>query len=241
MHFTGKERDSESGLDYFGARYFSADQGRFTTPDWSETPQPVPYADLKDPQTLNLYTYVRNNPLSRTDPDGHCCWDELVSAYNYVKSVAYVKLEGGRGLEANVRVGPARIELGGKNTTEVKYASPESTKSQVGEIGVKMEVGPAKLGLAYESEKRLATNDTMAPADEKTESQVVLVYDVGEHGKGSGWDIGIGVGAYALIGGGIEIGVNGQKIANDLINLVAPSAPPPPAPPPPPPPKDKEL
>jgi len=74
--FTGKERDSESGLDYFGARYYSGAQGRFTSPDWSATPQPVPYADLTDPQTLNLYTYVRNNPLSRTDPDGHCCFFE---------------------------------------------------------------------------------------------------------------------------------------------------------------------
>ena len=53
--FTGKERDSETGLDYFGARYFSAAQGRWTSPDWSAVPQPVPYADLSDPQTLNLY------------------------------------------------------------------------------------------------------------------------------------------------------------------------------------------
>jgi RHS repeat-associated protein len=60
------------GLDYFGARYFSSAQGRFTSPDWSEKPQPIPYADLKDPQTLNLYAYVRNNPLSRRDFDGHC-------------------------------------------------------------------------------------------------------------------------------------------------------------------------
>ncbi len=75
--FTGQYRDTEtkssampSGLDFFGARYFSGAQGRFTTPDWSERPEPVPYADLSDPQTLNLYGYVRNNPLSRTDPDG---------------------------------------------------------------------------------------------------------------------------------------------------------------------------
>jgi RHS repeat-associated protein len=69
--FTGKERDAETGLDYFGARYFSSSQGRFTTPDWSTMPQPVPYANLDDPQTLNLYAYVRNNPLSRRDLDGH--------------------------------------------------------------------------------------------------------------------------------------------------------------------------
>jgi RHS repeat-associated protein len=71
--FTGKERDYETGLDldYFGARYYSGAQGRFTTADWSATPQPVPYAKFDDPQTLNLYAYVRNNPLSRVDLDGH--------------------------------------------------------------------------------------------------------------------------------------------------------------------------
>jgi len=76
--FTGKERDTEtagsatpSGLDYFGARYYSGAQGRFTSPDWSSIPQPVPYADLSNPQSLNLYAYVGNNPLGRIDPDGH--------------------------------------------------------------------------------------------------------------------------------------------------------------------------
>ncbi|MGO9735796.1 RHS repeat-associated core domain-containing protein [Mycobacterium sp.] len=68
---TGKERDAETGLDYFGARYFSSAQGRFTSPDWSAVPEPIPYGDLSDPQTLNLYSYVRNNPLSRADLDGH--------------------------------------------------------------------------------------------------------------------------------------------------------------------------
>jgi RHS repeat-associated protein len=69
--FTGKERDSESGLDYFGARYYGSALGRFTSPDWAANPQGVPYANLEDPQTLNLYGYVRNNPLSKPDPDGH--------------------------------------------------------------------------------------------------------------------------------------------------------------------------
>ncbi len=65
--FTGKERDSESGNDYFEARYYSSVMGRFLSPDWSAKEEPVPYAKLDDPQSLNLYAYVRNNPLSRTD------------------------------------------------------------------------------------------------------------------------------------------------------------------------------
>jgi len=70
-HFTGKERDAESGNDYFGARYYSSAMGRFMSPDWNEDPIPLPYAQLDDPQTLNLYAYVNNNPLSHRDQDGH--------------------------------------------------------------------------------------------------------------------------------------------------------------------------
>jgi RHS repeat-associated protein len=71
--FTGKEREGSeaASMDYFGARYMSSQQGRFTSPDWSAKPQAVPYEDLYDPQSLNLYAYVENNPLSHADPDGH--------------------------------------------------------------------------------------------------------------------------------------------------------------------------
>jgi len=70
-HFTGKERDTESGNDYFGARYYASSMGRFLSPDWSAKMEPVPYAKIENPQSLNLYSYVWNNPLSRNDPDGH--------------------------------------------------------------------------------------------------------------------------------------------------------------------------
>jgi len=70
-HFTGKERDTESGNDYFEARYYSSAMGRFLSPDWSAKEEPVPYAKLNDPQTLNLYAYVGNSPMTRFDADGH--------------------------------------------------------------------------------------------------------------------------------------------------------------------------
>ena len=63
--FTGKERDAETGLDYFGARYMSSAQGRFTSPD------PLgASAKVSDPQTWNRYSYTLNNPLRYVDPDG---------------------------------------------------------------------------------------------------------------------------------------------------------------------------
>jgi RHS repeat-associated protein len=63
--FTSKERDTETGLDYFLARYYSSTQGRFTSPDH-------PFADQheSDPQSWNLYSYAGNSPLVYTDPFG---------------------------------------------------------------------------------------------------------------------------------------------------------------------------
>jgi RHS repeat-associated protein len=61
--FTGKERDSESNLDNFGARYNSPQMGRFMSPDLH-----VP--SLTNPQSLNKYSYTFNNPLRLVDPNG---------------------------------------------------------------------------------------------------------------------------------------------------------------------------
>ena len=69
--FNGKERDSESGLDEFGARYYTNAVGRFMIPDWAAKPTTVPYANFGNPQSLNLYSYVQNNPTTLGDPDGH--------------------------------------------------------------------------------------------------------------------------------------------------------------------------
>ena len=74
VNFTGKERDAETGLDYFGARYMSSAQGRFTSPD----PKMFPH-DITDPQSWNKYGYTRNNPLRYIDPDGED-WIESIRA-----------------------------------------------------------------------------------------------------------------------------------------------------------------
>ena len=64
--FTGKERDAETGLDYFGARYYEARIGRFTTVD----PVTNLEGSLVDPRKWNRYAYVLNNPLRYIDKDG---------------------------------------------------------------------------------------------------------------------------------------------------------------------------
>jgi RHS repeat-associated protein len=97
--FTGKERDAETGLDWFESRYYSSPLGRFASPDEFKGGfldaltgraafqlGPLPYADISDPQTLNKYSYVRNSPLRYTDPDGHDAQQTL--SPDEVKSVA---------------------------------------------------------------------------------------------------------------------------------------------------------
>ena len=63
--FTAKKRDNETGLDYFGARYYSAPLGRFISPD-----PLMASAKASNPQSWNRYTYTFNNPLRFIDPDG---------------------------------------------------------------------------------------------------------------------------------------------------------------------------
>jgi RHS repeat-associated protein len=69
--FEGKERDTETGNDDFGARYYSNRFARWLSSDWSSVPVPIPYANLSNPQTLNLYAMVSDDPESFADLDGH--------------------------------------------------------------------------------------------------------------------------------------------------------------------------
>ena len=68
VKFTGTERDEETGLDFFGARYLSGAESRFTGADGYFSSM-----HLFFPQSLNRYVYVGNNPLSFVDPNGHDC------------------------------------------------------------------------------------------------------------------------------------------------------------------------
>ena len=65
VKFTGKKRDSETDLDYFGARYLTSAQGR-----WMSADPTLSSADIDNPQSWSRYTYVNDNPLRHVDPDG---------------------------------------------------------------------------------------------------------------------------------------------------------------------------
>ncbi len=110
-HFTGKDHDTESGLDYFYARYYSETLGRFMTPDWAAAPAAVPYANYGDPQSLNLYAYVENSPVTGIDADGHCgqSWNDCAleqevgfNQFQYMQELQGEADEGGyEGAESN--------------------------------------------------------------------------------------------------------------------------------------------
>ncbi len=70
--FTGKERDTETGLDYFGARFYSSIEGRFVSVD-----PLLDSANPADPQTWSRYAYARNSPLRFVDPNGEDFFDAV--------------------------------------------------------------------------------------------------------------------------------------------------------------------
>jgi RHS repeat-associated protein len=79
--FVGKEKDQETGLYYFGARYMDAKIGRFVSVD----PKGISEKDLLNPQRLNRYNYSLNNPYRYIDPNGK--WPEEV--HNTIISRAF--------------------------------------------------------------------------------------------------------------------------------------------------------
>ncbi len=117
--FTGKERDSESGLDYFGARYHGSNLGRFMTPD------PVG-GDLSAPQSLNRYAYVANNPLRYTDPTGmYMCKDSEKCDSDADKAFEEARQAALKSKDSNVvRAASAYGDPTKDNGVSVKFGDP---------------------------------------------------------------------------------------------------------------------
>ncbi|MGE5340870.1 MAG: RHS repeat domain-containing protein, partial [Candidatus Omnitrophota bacterium] len=90
LTYSGKEREADSGLDYFGARYFQNRLYRFISVD--------PFVDkdkaLVNPQSWNLYAYCRNNPITYFDPDGKLETPHSASRYRQERYQRYL-MEGG--------------------------------------------------------------------------------------------------------------------------------------------------
>jgi RHS repeat-associated protein len=201
LKFTGKERDA-TGLDYFGARYFSAAQGRFTSPDefpggivdpftgkGIETNAALPYADITDPQTLNKYGYARNNPLRYVDPDGHQEEESAIRQFTEaVTQVVKVKVTGGLGpkLSATVLNQEGKIGLSASAELTIPVANPGKTSvAGTAELGAAVKLaggtveGKAQLGV----EGKLINAGSFAPELKNTSGLSVTAL-----GSKLGWD-----------------------------------------------------
>ena len=230
-HFTGKERDTESGLDYFGARYYASSMGRWMSPDWSAKQEPVPYSKLDDPQTLNLYGYLTNNPLSRTDADGHGPWWDLAKQtfHDAVATAKTVKftLEAGVGFEVKGHLGNLKGELGGNVHGEFQSAKPAF--SVKGEVAAKAGIGPLKIGGSASATSVVQPDGSLGPLTGKVETPKIELS--GDHGPGGtlGPDqVTVGGAAYDIIGGGANVGVDAapfHQLEGDIFQAIQNASP----------------
>ncbi len=232
-HFTGKERDSESGNDYFGARYYASTMGRFMSPDWSAKVMPVPYAKLDNPQSLNLYAYPFNNPLAHVDVDGHGeLWDKF-------KAIFFAKVDVGLGLKLEASLGK-HLKAGADAFVgvEKKVTSGGSTDTLKAEAGGGIKAGSACGCVSRSIEKQMGTNGE--PDEKPAVVTKVNPHIGGESGSASGQasanELSITVAvpdtnAGATVGGTVGMDLDKasdfgaaleQKTVDTLFNMVVP-------------------
>jgi RHS repeat-associated protein len=218
-HFSNKERDAlETGNDYFMARYYNSFLGRFITPDWSVKETPVPYAVFTDPQSLNLYAYVRNNPLIRIDPNGHddLCdfqcrmkntWNDLhqiKNDYANLNKSTQVTFEAGFGGKASAKIGPLEVHAGitlhdekSYNAGDRKLTDGPPIKDKLeGDAGAKL--GPLGIGGEISLEHTDGKGITLHnPPDAAVESPG------GGTASSDGERLSFGGTLYYIVGGGL--------------------------------------
>jgi RHS repeat-associated protein len=237
---TGKERDSESGNDYFEARYYSSAMGRFMSPDWSAKVMPVPYAKLGDPQRLNLYAYVMNNPMIRFDRDGHACdslWHCAQSFLNVVEVKVTVGIQTGVSGQWGVAKGKAQATLigaeahtglGGGNA-DALVQSKASASASIGPASASASVG-GQVSASDGASLSASAKASIGPAEA---SATASLDPSGGHAstslsadpsKGVDSDSKLGLGLNALVGGEVSInfsqlGRAGSDLGDSLSGL----------------------
>jgi RHS repeat-associated protein len=138
--FTGKERDSESGLDNFGARYNASSVGWFISPD----PKMPSSKHLVNPQKWNQYAYVLNNPLAFFDPDG---MEEKKSLMQAVKGIFFGSIDVGPQVGAKAQLTKyLKVEAQAKAVLHQDISGSGVTTSGKVEGGASLTVGPISIG-----------------------------------------------------------------------------------------------
>jgi RHS repeat-associated protein len=229
---TGKERDTESGNDYFGARYYSSAMGRFMSPDWSAKVAPVPYAKLDNPQSLNLYVYVLNHPMSGVDPDGHecnlnCQWNNVhkiaTDAIAAIKT-ATLTVETGGGLkikgEALDKKG-VDAHLGATVHGEAKFSMKGIKLTGKAEVDAGISMGGKGGSIETGYQKSINEDNSVTPIERYTEtstSSTIAGREV-ENGKE---DYSIGGALYEGYGDGAKVSIGKEavdKVIDDIVDV----------------------
>lgn len=111
------------------------------SPDWSASPEPVPYAKLADPQSLNLYAYVGNNPVNRLDVDGHCSaptglqrGQVGICVASYIRTKWFKLLGRGDNRGTSANGGRSRVEV--RMIVDPSKHTVQKTYEHVGRSGV---------------------------------------------------------------------------------------------------------
>jgi RHS repeat-associated protein len=239
--FTGKERDSESGLDNFGARFDASSLGRFMSPD----PKIMSIRHIVNPQKWNKYAYTLNNPLTYFDPDGQ----EEKSLLAKIADVFHVQGSVGVGIGVTVKIAGVniRFEASMKSQGQVSAAG-NLTVSVVKEAGVTAGItGLGEVGIKKGSETTTVKDNKVLDNFETKSTDVVGAKAAGrsfeETNNGNSIElVGGNVCLGACLGGSVGVDLEkadvaasaiADKIADKVNGPVAP--PPPPQPPPPPP------
>lgn len=175
--FTGKERDGETGLDYFGARYMSAAQGRFTSPD-----PLLSSAHIASPQSWNRYAYTLNNPLRFTDPFGlYICNGTNAECKDFESSLKQVERARNSykkgSAEYNALNGSLQAygKKGVDNGVTVQFGATRSGGAGDTNIGISIAAGTAN---------KMVTEDN--PSGQNT----VVTFDLSKHMSNGSVDIG---------------------------------------------------
>jgi RHS repeat-associated protein len=175
---TGKERDTETGLDYFGARYFSGAQGRFTSPD-----PLLSSAHITQPQSWNRYSYALNNPLKFTDPHGlYICngtKDECKAFESALKQVERARNSFKKG-SAEYNALNSSLQAYGKKGVD---------------YGVTIQFGATRSGGAGDTSIGIAvtagTANKAVTADNPTGQNTIVTLDLAKHTSNGSMDTGL--------------------------------------------------
>jgi RHS repeat-associated protein len=143
--YTGKERDTESGLEYFGARYLSSNIARFTSPD----PKLMSVRHVLSPQKWNKYAYVQNNPMLSIDPNGmddYVVFRTVTTGYE-PQVWAAVKAQVESTKDSQGRQNTFHMVEGGKATVAAFNKALATPDAHVTFIGHTLDVNNATSGL----------------------------------------------------------------------------------------------